>query len=114
MRVTVFALATLASLAAVAADAPVPAAVKVLRAEHYVDVKAGRLVSPAVIVVRGNRIRPSISDITGGRDVIELPGRTLMPDDRPTHLTSMGEGWETRDVDWTDADRAGVGTRATR
>src|SRR6476620_11689190 len=118
MRVTVFALAALASLAAVAADTPAPAAVKVLRAEHYVDVKAGRLVSPGVIVVRGNRIEAiNPATLPAGADVIELPGQTLMPGliDAHTHLTSdMGKGWETRDVDWTDADRALLGVKNAR
>jgi imidazolonepropionase-like amidohydrolase len=107
-----------AALAAVAADAPAPAAVKVLRAEHYVDVKAGRLVSPGVIVVRGNRIEAiNPATLPAGAEVIELPGQTLMPGliDAHTHLTSdMGEGWETRDVDWTDADRALLGVKNAR
>ncbi len=99
-----------------AADAPVT--VKVLRADRYVDVESGRVVAPAVIVVRGQRIE-AINPETAptGAEVIELPGLTVLPGfiDAHTHLTSdLGAGWETRDVDWTAVDDALLGVRNAR
>jgi imidazolonepropionase-like amidohydrolase len=98
-----------------AAEAPAAASIKVLRADRYVDVETGRVVSPAVIVVKANRIDAiNPTSLPVGAGTIELPGLTLLPGfiDAHTHLTSdLGEGWETRDVDWTDADRALLGAR---
>ena len=99
-----------------AVDAPAP--LKVLRADRYVDVESGRIVSPAVIVVRGQRIEAvNPASAPTGAEVIELSGLTLLPGfiDAHTHLTSdMGAGWETRDVDWTAADDALLGVRNAR
>ena len=46
----------LVAFAGLASAADAPATLKVLRADRYVDVESGRIVSPAVIVVRGQRI----------------------------------------------------------
>jgi imidazolonepropionase-like amidohydrolase len=98
---------------AAAAESPPPATAAgaiVLRADHYVDVAAGRLVSPGVIVVRGNRIEAlNPASLPPDAKQIELPGQTLLPGfiDVHTHLTSdLGEGWERRTVEWTDTDAA--------
>src|SRR5262245_12270107 len=49
-------LVLILSFAASAAETPAPVTARVLRAERYVDVEAGRVVAPAVVVVKGNRI----------------------------------------------------------
>ena len=108
----------LVAFAGLASAADAPATLKVLRADRYVDVESGRTVSPAVIVVRGQRIEAvNPASAPTGAEVIELPGLTLLPGfiDAHTHLTSdMGAGWETRDVDWTAADDALLGVRNAR
>ena len=108
----------LVAFAGLTSAADAPATLKVLRADRYVDVESGRIVSPAVIVVRGQRIE-AVNPATAptGAEVIELSGLTLLPGfiDAHTHLTSdMGAGWETRDVDWTAADDALLGVRNAR
>jgi imidazolonepropionase-like amidohydrolase len=82
----------------------------VVEADGYVDVVAGRVVSPAVIVVDGERIvavnppaRPA------GARTIALPGHTLLPGlmDAHVHLNYIiGEGWETEPVRFTAGDFA--------
>src|SRR5688572_21232372 len=101
-----WAAALLGSLAALAGRAePV-----VVEADGYVDVVAGRVVSPAVIVVDGERIvsvnppaRPA------GARTIALPGHTLLPGlmDAHVHLNYIiDEGWETEPVRFTAGDFA--------
>jgi imidazolonepropionase-like amidohydrolase len=108
-------VSTVLSFTALAAETPAPAGTKVLRAERYVDVEAGRVVTPAVVVVKGNRIEAiNPATVPTDAEIIELPGLTLLPGfiDAHTHLTSdLGEGWETRDVDWTAVDDALLGVR---
>lgn len=104
----------LAALVAVTARAePV-----VLRADAYVDVEAGKRVTPGVVVVEGDHIAavnpPSTPD---GARVVHLPGLTLLPGfiDAHTHLGSdLGEGWEWRGVRWTTIDHALLGVRNAR
>src|SRR5688572_16908168 len=82
----------------------------VIEADGYVDVVAGRVVSPAVIVVDGERIvavnppaRPA------GASTIALPGHTLLPGlmDAHVHLNYIiGEGWETEPVRFTAGEFA--------
>ncbi|HWN07487.1 MAG TPA: amidohydrolase family protein [Steroidobacteraceae bacterium] len=82
----------------------------VVEADGYVDVVAGRVVSPAVIVVDGERIvavnppaRPA------GARTIALPGHILLPGlmDAHVHLNYIiGEGWETEPVRFTAGDFA--------
>jgi imidazolonepropionase-like amidohydrolase len=82
----------------------------VVEADGYVDVVAGRVVSPAVIVVDGERIvavnppaRPA------GARTIALPGHTLLPGlmDAHVHLNYIiAEGWETEPVRFTAGDFA--------
>ena len=82
----------------------------VLEADGYVDVVAGRVVSPAVIVVEGDRIaavNPAAKP--EGAKMIALPGHTLLPGlmDAHTHLNYIiGEGWETEPVRFTTGDFA--------
>jgi imidazolonepropionase-like amidohydrolase len=82
----------------------------VIEADGYVDVVAGRIVSPAVIVVEGDRIaavNPAAKP--AGANTIALPGHTLLPGlmDAHTHLNYIiGEGWETEPVRFTTGDFA--------
>lgn len=82
----------------------------VLKADRYLDVVAGRQVSPAVIVVEGARIvavNPTAAP--AGARVIELPGHTLLPGlmDAHVHLNyELIEGWETESVRLTTGDFA--------
>jgi imidazolonepropionase-like amidohydrolase len=82
----------------------------VIEADGYVDVVAGRVVSPAVIVVEGDRIaavNPAAKP--AGARTISLPGHTVLPGlmDAHTHLNYIiGEGWETEPVRFTTGDFA--------
>jgi len=82
----------------------------VIEADGYVDVVAGRVVSPAVIVVEGDRIaavNPAAKP--PGARTISLPGHTVLPGlmDAHTHLNYIiGEGWETEPVRFTTGDFA--------
>ncbi len=82
----------------------------VVEADGYVDVVAGRLVSPAVIVVEGERIvavNPPLRPT--GAKTIALPGHVLLPGlmDAHVHLNYIiGEGWETEPVRFTAGDFA--------
>lgn len=86
------------------------AEVLVLRADAWVDVEAGRRVTPGVVVVDGERIKAvNPASYPRGARLVELPGLTLLPGfiDAHVHLGSdLEEGWESRDVEWTDADHA--------
>jgi imidazolonepropionase-like amidohydrolase len=88
----------------------VRAEVLILEADSYLDVVAGRIVTPAVIVVDGERIvavNPGAKP--PGARTIALPGHTLLPGlmDAHTHLNYIiGEGWETEPVRFTAGDFA--------
>lgn len=98
-----------AALALIAAFA-VNAEPVVVEADGYLDVVAGRIVRPAVVVVDGEKIvavnpaaRPA------GAKVIALPGQVLLPGlmDSHVHLNYIiGPGWETEPVRFTGADFA--------
>lgn len=101
-----------------AADAPTSAGAGamaaggtlVLKADRYLDVGAGRLVAPAVIVVRDGVIADvNPASVPAADEVITLPGLTLLPGlmDAHTHLSaSVGRGWEYAGVTQTAADFA--------
>jgi len=82
----------------------------VIEAERYLDVVAGRIVSPAVIVVEGDRIaavnpavRPAVAK------TIDLGAHTILPGlmDAHTHLNyDIVEGWETQPVRYSTGDFA--------
>ncbi|MBX3702531.1 MAG: amidohydrolase family protein [Steroidobacteraceae bacterium] len=82
----------------------------VVKADRYLDVVAGRHVSPAVVVVEGGRIaavNPAV--LPDGARVVELPGHTLLPGlmDAHVHLNyELAEGWETEPVRFTTGDFA--------
>src|SRR5262245_3218020 len=71
--------------------------VVVVRAAHLIDGRGGAAVSPAVVVVRGDRIE-SVGNAAppAGARVIDLGCATLLPGliDLHTHLTSTGVHWE--------------------
>jgi imidazolonepropionase-like amidohydrolase len=58
-----------------------PESVTVLRAAHVLDVRTGQMMSPGVVVVRGERIVAVGAEVAvpPGAHVIDLPGLTLMP-----------------------------------
>lgn len=92
------------------AASPACAEVVVLEADGYVDVVAGRVVKPAVIVVDGERIaavNPAARPVDAR--TIALPGHMLLPGlmDAHVHLNYIiDEGWETEPVRFTGADFA--------
>ena len=82
----------------------------VIEADGYVDVVAGKLVRPAVIVVDDERIA-AVNPATppAGAKRLSLPGQVLLPGlmDAHTHLNYIiGEGWETEPVRFTGAEFA--------
>jgi imidazolonepropionase-like amidohydrolase len=90
----------------------------VLRADRFVDVRNGRYVTPAVIVVDGDRIvavNPAAPP--AGARTVELPGKTLLPGfiDLHTHLTVVLTGdWKHQEAVETSADWALVGAHNAR
>lgn len=104
-------LVLLAALLA-AAPSPLPAQappVTVLRAARMLDVRAGRIVSPASLTVSGGRITAVNAPAPAGAEVVDLGDVTLMPGliDMHVHLTFAIEGdWVTRAVRETPADEA--------
>jgi len=104
-RLIALAAAGLVLLASHALAEPV-----VIEAGGYVDVVAGKLVRPAVIVVDGERIaavNPAVPP--AGAKRLSLPGQVLLPGlmDAHTHLNYIiGEGWETEPVRFTGAEFA--------
>lgn len=89
-----------------------------IKADRYLDVVTGRLVAPAVVVVRDGRIAEvnPAAGVRGGR-VVELPGYTLLPGliDAHTHLTlDVENGWEHDAVTKSGADLALAGAANAR
>lgn len=73
----------------------------VLRAARLVDGKAEQVISPGVVVVRGNRIESVGGSVPAGAHVIDLGDTTLLPGliDAHTHILLQG------DVTQDDYDR---------
>jgi imidazolonepropionase-like amidohydrolase len=85
-----------AALTLFGAQSSSPALIAV-RAAHLIDGRGGAVVSPAVVVVRGERIESvGTGAPPAGARVIDLGGATLLPGliDLHTHLTSTGVHWE--------------------
>lgn len=82
----------------------------VLRADRYLDVVAGRHVSPAVVVVEGTMITAvNPATLPAGARTLDLSGHTLLPGlmDAHVHLNyELGEGWETEPLRFTTGDFA--------
>ena len=103
-------LAACAAASIVLCASAVAAEPVVLEADGYLDVVAGRIIRPAVIVIEGERIA-SINPAAppAGATRIALPGHTLLPGlmDAHVHLNYIiAEGWETEPVRFTAGDFA--------
>ena len=99
-----------ALLAGLLAAASAGAETVVIEADGYLDVVAGRVVRPAVLVVDGEKIA-AVNPATrpAGTRTIALPGHVLLPGlmDDHVHLNYIiDEGWETEPVRFTGADFA--------
>jgi len=94
MKQLLFVVLTGAAL--VQAQTPTPAVV--IRAARLVDGTGSAPVTPAVIVVRGDRIEAvgSATAVPAGARVVDLGTATILPGliDLHTHLTSSGVHWE--------------------
>ena len=89
-RITALALSLLFAVAAFAADAPPK--VVVLRAARLIDGRGGNVVSPALIVVRGNRIDSIGGAVPAGAQVIDLGDMTLLPGLIDAHVHTLLQG----------------------
>src|SRR5262245_15407613 len=81
----------------------------IIEADGYVDVVAGRVVRPAVVVVDGDRITAVNPSARPAGATIALPGQVLLPGlmDAHVHLNYIiDEGWETEPVRFTAGDFA--------
>ncbi len=99
-----------AALSLVGFGAPTQAETIVVEAARYLDVVEGKLVSPAVIVVEGERIvAVNPATLPAGARTVDLGQHTLLPGlmDAHVHLNYIiGEGWETEPVRFTTGDFA--------
>ena len=112
MRRSVTAILTL--ILVLVAPGAVRAQGVVLKAARMLDVASGRIQSPAVIVITGDRITSIGGPLPGGARVIDLGDVTLLPGliDAHIHLTDDIEGdWVNRSVNETAADAALRGAR---
>ncbi len=99
-----------AGLVAAASTALAEGETTVIEAAAYLDVAEGRNVTPAVVVVQGERI-VSVNPPTrpSGARRVDLGGHTLLPGlmDAHVHLNyELVEGWETEPVRFTAGDYA--------
>ena len=91
-----------------------PPAPIILRAARWLDVGAGQVRTPAVVVIQDGRITGVGADMPAGARTIDLGDVTVLPGliDAHTHLTSDIEGdWVTRGVRELPADAALRGAR---
>jgi len=90
----------------------------VVRAGRMLDVVTGRLVTPAIVTVSGDRIQRVGGTPPEGAQVVDLGDVTLLPGliDLHTHLTGSlsSPDWVTRPVRWTLARAALEGARHAR
>ena len=94
-----------------------PAPAIVVRAARWLDVGAGQIRTPAVIVVQNGRIASVGRDAPAGAQAIDLGDVTILPGliDAHAHLTYDIEGdWVTRSVRELPADAALRGARNAR
>jgi imidazolonepropionase-like amidohydrolase len=91
-----------------------PPAPVVLRAARWLDVSAGQVRAPAIVVVQDGRITGVGGEVPPGARAVDLGDVTLLPGliDAHTHLTGDLEGdWVTRGVRELPADAALRGAR---
>jgi imidazolonepropionase-like amidohydrolase len=85
---------------------------KIVRAARMIDVASGEIISPALIVVDGNKIiAVNPEALPANAEIIDLGDRTVLPGlfDMHTHLTLdyfTGDNWTTAAVRETPADWA--------
>jgi hypothetical protein len=94
-----------AVLAALAGPAAAPPAVTVVKAARLFDARAGRIVTPGLVVVEGGRIKAVGGAAPAGAAVVDLGDATLLP--HPHHRRAgarLAAGSDRRD----GADRAGA------
>jgi imidazolonepropionase-like amidohydrolase len=103
-------LLVLAALPAIlSAQSPAPTQPVVVRAARMLDVRAGRLVNDAVIVIQGDRISQVGGTPPAGAQVMDLGQVTLLPGLIDAHVHLTGEirpGFELAPVRETAADQA--------
>lgn len=100
-----------------ATPAAQPASTTVVRAARWLDVAAGQIRTPAVVVVQNGSIVSVGGAVPTGAETIDLGDVTLLPGliDAHTHLTYDIEGdWVTRSVRELPADAALRGARNAR
>ena len=126
LRVALLATATLSLFAIAATGQPAtasnkalqePPSVIVVRAARMLDVRTGRIVSPAVVVIEKDRIKRVNPATVPAGTVIDLGEVTLLPGfiDMHTHLSFDLEGnWQNRAVTDSAADNALRGARNAR
>lgn len=86
-----------------------PAPTVVVRAARMLDVRAGRLINDATVVIQGDRITQVGGTAPAGATVIDLGQVTLLPGLIDAHVHLTGEirpGFELAPVRETDADQA--------
>jgi imidazolonepropionase-like amidohydrolase len=91
-----------------------PPAPVVVRAARWLDVSAGQMRAPAVVIIQDGRISSVGGDVPAGARTVDLGDVTLLPGliDAHTHLTGDLEGeWVTRAVRELPADAALRGAR---
>lgn len=88
-RITALAL-SLFAVAVFAADAPPK--VVVLKAARLIDGRGGNVLSPAVIVIRGNKIESVGGAVPAGAQLIELGDTTLLPGLIDAHVHTLLQG----------------------
>ncbi|MDX2298565.1 MAG: hypothetical protein NW204_02470, partial [Xanthomonadaceae bacterium] len=92
MRALVMGMAALGAGAAAAQTVEAPVATVILKAAHLFDGRSGRLSSPGLLVVRGDKIVAvgANATIPADANVIDLGDATLMPGivDAHTHIAS--------------------------
>ncbi len=92
-KIAAFALAAGLSCLCASAEEPVPVAV---RASRLLDVRSGRYVEGAVVVLRGDRIESVGAAVPPGAALLDLGSRTLLPGliDAHTHVLLQGDATE--------------------
>jgi imidazolonepropionase-like amidohydrolase len=100
-----------------AAPAAQPASTTVVRAARWLDVGAGQIRTPAILVIQDGKIAGLGGEAPPGAQTIDLGDVTVLPGliDAHTHLTYDIEGeWVTRSVRELPADAALRGARNAR